>query len=1034
MNHLAKRISEEWLTGAFGSFGEIKSLHPKDGGRENYAFINYYSLEAAEKAVRGMDGTEVDGLRLQVKLQQQGINQKKPSFSAEIEHAVMHPHTLTTHTLPTHTRPTHTLTTHTHATYTLPSQSTNLDSAKAADRNKTLCGEPGNPPSSSQETTTQSSSESIASVSFALPQSSSESIASVSFALPQSSSESIASVSFALPQTPPKQSIFQPQQLRDGIEINPKSATTLFSLEHLAQPTSTSSTQPSITSSVVDSKVVSKLSPASRPWSSHKITSDVSIKSKNVSPPKGNIVDVGSCITAKTTAVTHTNTSTSPVKTPQCPGSDPLYVTAKTTTHTGISPAKTPGSKSKDQPNPFLQAVPKCVTVKEVVQLPVKPMSQPAESSRKHRHTERFRKQAVDRPMEGSRKQAMDRPTEGSRKPAMSQPAEGSRKQAMDRPMEGYRKPAVSQFPVKVQEVMRFPDSLTRRILLSKYGDEIKITHKVSIEESDGNITISGERTDIHPVLKKLQMLSSQIEQNMKTQPFSLHCLYAPAFANPKLMEDVRTIEQKHSVTFSVATQSGVPMSIQDFAMKHFESINEPTEITQLSDVIITKPEFLWSATNASGQYHALDPEVSNVLNALYSSGEKHFTHNSIKYTVDFSTMTLTDMSTGRRGSIHPEPPTWRYYKDDDFGWVPYEAEENHTIEKMLHCGSPTELKVGGTLCTIDFEKMCQIDLETGATVQLKRMPPPKSSEPYDHELTLQVRGLGATFPFAVSELRSKLDEYTDSLDYKLPPQATDTFEKYLLNYARKYCIGVKSMRDMQRKVELKGASGFPEKVKIKIMELFLEFQQQLPHQPTPTLPEYWEPQKEPCELKLVNQGSDEWNHILARMRESMPSVQLKRVERIQNLKLWNKYDFFREQMRKDNDGKVNEMPLFHGTRDKPPEEIFTSDKGFDFRFSPSGLWGRGAYFAVKASYSDRGYAHKTNGSRQLLLARVLTGNYVQLNPDKTLTMPPLMPQDGNEAASKRYDTVTGHTNGSRIYVTYDHEKAYPAYLITYET
>ena len=31
-----------------------------------------------------------------------------------------------------------------------------------------------------------------------------------------------------------------------------------------------------------------------------------------------------------------------------------------------------------------------------------------------------------------------------------------------------------------------------------------------------------------------------------------------------------------------------------------------------------------------------------------------------------------------------------------------------------------------------------------------------------------------------------------------------------------------------------------------------------------------------------------------------------------------------------------------------------------------------------------------------------------------------------------KYDTVTGHTGGSQVYMTYDNDKAYPAYLITY--
>ena len=34
--------------------------------------------------------------------------------------------------------------------------------------------------------------------------------------------------------------------------------------------------------------------------------------------------------------------------------------------------------------------------------------------------------------------------------------------------------------------------------------------------------------------------------------------------------------------------------------------------------------------------------------------------------------------------------------------------------------------------------------------------------------------------------------------------------------------------------------------------------------------------------------------------------------------------------------------------------------------------------------------------------------------------------------AGERYDSVSGQSGGSDIYMVYDHDKAYPAYLITY--
>ncbi|KAL5477879.1 hypothetical protein EMCRGX_G024733 [Ephydatia muelleri] len=138
--------------------------------------------------------------------------------------------------------------------------------------------------------------------------------------------------------------------------------------------------------------------------------------------------------------------------------------------------------------------------------------------------------------------------------------------------------------------------------------------------------------------------------------------------------------------------------------------------------------------------------------------------------------------------------------------------------------------------------------------------------------------------------------------------------------------------------------------------------------------------------------------------------------------------------MAEKNSGEVNEKQLFHGTSNTPPEKVYCSEQGFDFRFAATGMWGTGAYFAVNASYSDS-YAYSvTSAQKQMLLAVVLTGDAIESQPDKKLTKPPLKKAVmGSTFKDERYDSVTGTTKGSKIYVVYDHDKAYPCYLITYK-
>lgn len=196
--------------------------------------------------------------------------------------------------------------------------------------------------------------------------------------------------------------------------------------------------------------------------------------------------------------------------------------------------------------------------------------------------------------------------------------------------------------------------------------------------------------------------------------------------------------------------------------------------------------------------------------------------------------------------------------------------------------------------------------------------------------------------------------------------------------------------------------------------------------------PATWEPQIEMVELKPVPPGSNEWKSITDRIHKTLPSAEVRMLQRIQNQWLWEKYSSSKARM-EEAKGKTNEKDLFHGTRSIPPDKIHRSEHGFDFRFSRKGMWGTGTYFAVNASYSDA-YAYSTGKERQILLAKVLTGETYRCQPDGSLNKPPLKTDSTGTFTDERYDSVSGNTNGSEIYVIYDHEKAYPAYLVTYIT
>lgn len=212
-----------------------------------------------------------------------------------------------------------------------------------------------------------------------------------------------------------------------------------------------------------------------------------------------------------------------------------------------------------------------------------------------------------------------------------------------------------------------------------------------------------------------------------------------------------------------------------------------------------------------------------------------------------------------------------------------------------------------------------------------------------------------------------------------------------------------------------------------------------------PDRPPEWEKQPDNGEIFAVfnlTTGSKEWCFVKQKFDETMSDHTIVVISRIQNPLLWEKYALSKKHLEDKNGGSANELYLFHGSSSSDPEDIY----GGDMRCSMKGMWGYANYFAVKASYSNT-YAHQVSVptalsdfpslhsarlysssmiQRQMFLAQVLVGDSVYSPSNSTLTKPPV------KSGKIKYDSVYGETRGSRVYMTYDNTRAYPAYLITY--
>lgn len=181
-----------------------------------------------------------------------------------------------------------------------------------------------------------------------------------------------------------------------------------------------------------------------------------------------------------------------------------------------------------------------------------------------------------------------------------------------------------------------------------------------------------------------------------------------------------------------------------------------------------------------------------------------------------------------------------------------------------------------------------------------------------------------------------------------------------------------------------------------------------------------------------VDLTSDEAAGIIQKMSETLQGLVVYQIERVQNLVAYHKYMKEKQLLQHKYAGEevAVEKYLFHGTRLTEPTTLMEAEEGFDMRFSNSGMWGKGVYFAEKASYSDD-YAHTlchpNSHVKQVFYAKVLVGKAYNTNPERSIVVPPI-----NEETKQRYDSVEGETRGTQVHIVYDNGRCYPQYLITY--
>ena len=464
---------------------------------------------------------------------------------------------------------------------------------------------------------------------------------------------------------------------------------------------------------------------------------------------------------------------------------------------------------------------------------------------------------------------------------------------------------------------------------------------------------------------------------------------------------------------------------------------------------------FSWSWYNDEKSYTAYSKILTDKLNDAFRTdprGKCSFVIKGELYEVDFQTMKQVNKRTGFSRSVSKTISSsaknavmW-YYMADTAQFTAYDPANSAIIESFYAQNDCSKcLIINSKRYRFDFKAMKQINDSTGYKRTIKREAKGGAVSKYlsNNEVVINIRGPKAT----VTQVTAKIEEKLLSLLYvkRIPLPTSLALSSALLHKfrttAKRYAVGFDE--SIQSVIKLEGLELSVQAAVTEIQADIINFQSISGSTASKVVkedsdyPSEWEPQSDDCKIVKVSRHCMEFSSVEAKFKETLPYYSIIEIKRVQNKWLWDRYAHAKRMLHKKNAGKINEKELFHGSGATRSDEICASDEGFDSRYSREGLWGQANYFAVNASYSDA-YAHPLNDlqydSREVILAKVLTGDSCECSQDRKLRMPPLKTSHDKETNLKqvRYDTVSGTTQGSQVFMTYSNDKAYPAYIIVY--
>lgn len=199
-------------------------------------------------------------------------------------------------------------------------------------------------------------------------------------------------------------------------------------------------------------------------------------------------------------------------------------------------------------------------------------------------------------------------------------------------------------------------------------------------------------------------------------------------------------------------------------------------------------------------------------------------------------------------------------------------------------------------------------------------------------------------------------------------------------------------------------------------------------HDPYAAIPPHWNQMADNQTHLLVplDAKSQEYQETASRLRLTLPTANIQKIQRLQNPYLWRLFQYKKAQLSQRYDElQLNVQKLFHGTNVQSIDTI--CKENFDWRqgIAVQQSYGQGTYFSNSAA-TARGHCTQDNFGRiTMFLAQVIIGMVAKGDP--SLTRPPC-----NPSTNALYDTTVDDITAPTVFVKYDKEEYYPEYIIEF--